>query len=109
MITFEMQGTAELRRELEQASRNLRKEAADSIQEAGIDHQRKAKQDLPPHIDTGRLLNSIQYYPSSDRLAAEVTAETEYAEFIDELGDYFMSNGERIRERLIKTLQSLNV
>lgn len=90
-ITIQIDGMELLGRDLDKYVQDLRREANDRTQEAGINTQAEAKKAAPvgtpestgiPNYHGGRLRSSIQYKPGI--LSAEVGSDVEYAAPVEE-------------------------
>lgn len=80
-------GFDDLKRKIAQVKRNVRKQASDRIVEAGFDMATQAKRHIQSNPDfirrRGFLASSIQTYVNADRLGAKVTAEKNYAPYVE--------------------------
>ncbi len=74
-------GLIELRKKMRRLARKFPKEFKDQVRASTINVDRNAKRFTP--VDTGRLRSSIRHEFSDGGLTGEVTANTNYAAFVE--------------------------
>lgn len=80
-VSVRIDGDDEARRLLHSTGSRLEEAMKGAIAETAINIERNAKHFAP--VDTGRLRASIGKSFDDDRLGAEVSANTEYAEYVE--------------------------
>ena len=76
-----VKGLAELQKKMRSLIRKFPKEFKDQIKASTINIDRNAKRFTP--VDTGRLRSSIRFEFSDGGLTGEVSANTDYAAFVE--------------------------